>query len=98
MSFILRKVIENVQSNQELGNQYQVIVREENYNDFGKAFEKVFGRTHVADDDSESNDYTKKCYAIIVCNDASELIPLYKNQSNYVMTESGKTFCNLTYK
>lgn len=85
--YTLRKVVDNVQSNQNLGIQYQVIEKETNKKEFKKAKEFFFG-------EEEEN----SCYAIIVCNGGSELIPLYKNQSNYIMTESGKTFSNLTFK
>lgn len=95
--FSLRKIIENSQTNYVLGIQYQVIERESDYEKFREIFSKSFNYEHAADLDEKSDDYTKNCYAFIVTNDF-EPIPLYKNQKNYIMTESGKTFSNLTYK
>ena len=93
--YTLRKVIDNIQSNQELGSNYQVVDRETNYQEFCKAFEALFKEKHT---DYEDNQFSKNCYIILTYNDGSSLVPLYKNQSNYIMTESGKTFSNLTYK
>jgi hypothetical protein len=92
--YTLRKVIDNIQSNQEIGNDYQVVERFLNYDEFCKAFE----RTHVADLDGTSDNYTKNCYAILTVNGGSSFIPLYMNQQNYIMSDSGKTFSNLTFK
>lgn len=85
--YTLRKLVEDVQHNQFLGSQYQVIDKETNPEQFHKASEIIFGEK--VDDN---------CYAIIIYDYGSEFIPLYKCQSNYIMTESGKTFSNLTYK
>ena len=96
--YTLRKVIGNDQWNKSIGDEYSFIDRETNYEEFCKAFEKSFTRKHVADLDSESDEFTKNCYAFIVCKGGSEMIPLYKNQYNYIMSESGNTFSNLTLK
>lgn len=95
--YTLRKIVEDVQHNQNLGNNYQVVERETNYDEFCKAFKVAFQTDHVADLDDSSTEFTKNCYAIIFAHGGSETIPLYKNQFNYIMTESGKTFSNLTY-
>jgi len=95
--FALRKIIENSQTNYALGIQYQVIDREKEYDNFKEVFKKSFGYNHVADLDPTADNYTKNCYAFIMTNDF-EPIPLYFNQKNYIMTETGKTFSNLTYK
>ena len=96
--YTLRKVIDNIQSNQSLGSQYQVIDIETNYEEFCKAYKLLFRENHVADLEETSSNFSKNCYAIILTKEGSELIPLYKKQYNYIMTESGKTFSNLTYK
>lgn len=95
--FALRKIIENTQTNYALGIQYQVVERFVDYEDFKVAFKQSFGYEHVADLDDKADNYTKNCYAFISTPDY-ELIPLYMNQKNYIMTESGKTFSNLTFK
>lgn len=96
--YTLRKMIDNIQSNQEIGSEYQVVERFTNYDEFCKAFAIFFGREHVADLDDTSDNYTKNCYAILIVNNGSSIIPLYMNQQNYIMSENGKTFSNLTFK
>lgn len=42
-------------------------------------------------------DFAKdEIYSFITYGEGSKIIPLYKNQGNYIMTSDGKTFCNLT--
>lgn len=86
----------NKQINQEIGNVYSLIERDFNYEEFSDAFKIVFGRNHVADLDNTADDFTKECHAFIECMGAT--IPLYKHSCYYIMTESGKTFSNLSYK
>ena len=97
MSFILRKIIGNTPTNYHLGIQYTVIDREVDYEDFRATFKHSFGYDHVADLDVKGDNYTKNCYAFITTPDF-EPIPLYLNQKNYIMNNSGKTFSNLTFK
>jgi len=95
--FALRKIIENTQANYALGIEYTIVERFVEYEKFQEVFEKSFGYKHVADLDDSSDNYTKNCYAFVLTQEF-EPIPLYMKQKNYVMTESGKTFSNLTYK
>jgi len=96
--YTLRKIIEGMEFNQEIGTQYQVIDRTTNYEKFAEAFNLCLGYRHVADLDTESDQHTKNCYTILVINKGAEMIPLYIGQSNYIMTETGKTFSNLSIK
>ncbi len=99
MSFILRKVYkDHTENNTILGDNYSFVHREYNYDEFNKAFEACFEKNHVADDDTTSDNFTKNTYAFILSKDGSVITPLYKKQGNYIMTEGGKTFANLTYK
>lgn len=99
MSFILRKVLnDNTQTNIVLGDQYQLIERDSNYDQFAEAFEKNFEKMHVADLDPTSDNFTENCYAFLIINEGSKFIPLYKRQWNYIMTDSDKTFANLSYR
>ena len=95
--FTLRRISgDGIEMNQIIGDGYTYIDREINYEEFRVNFETTFGKKHVADMDETSDDDTKKCYAF-VCN-SSYVQPLYKNQSNYIMTENGKTFANVSYR
>jgi hypothetical protein len=99
MSFILRTVLKNgTQLNLSLGKEYLLFDRETNYDKFYELYEKHFGVPHRSDSDPMADNYSKGCYALLVVNEGKEVVPLYKKQSNYIMTESGKTFANLTYK
>lgn len=95
--FILRKIIERSETNYELGIQYSIVHRFEEQELFQETFDKVYGYKHVADLDVMADNYTRNCYAFIITNDYQP-IPLYFNQKNYIMTENGKTFSNLSYK
>jgi len=95
--FALRTIIEKRQYNKALGHEYQIIERDVEYEDFCDFFKETFGYNHVADLDGNSDNYTKNCYAFVITQDFKP-VPLYKLQKNYIMTESGKTFSNLTYK
>lgn len=82
--------------NQAIGETYIYIHREWNFKEFSEMFEMYFQRKHVADLDETSDFDTKNCYAFVV--NAPLYQPLYKNQKNFIMTESGKTFDNVSYK
>jgi hypothetical protein len=96
--YTLRKIVANKQHNELIGNEYVLIEKETNYEAFSTAFETCFGTNHRSDGDSESTQYSKDCYAMLICKGGGEFIPLFKTQSYYIMTESGKTFANLTYR
>lgn len=87
--FILRKLFFNgnsaTQSNEILGNSYQVI-DEEN--------EKW--QTMIADWKALNEE--GKIHKFIVFNNGRDCIPLYKSQGNYIMTADGNTFDNLTFR
>jgi len=86
---------QGVEINQFIGKSYSYIHRDFNPKEFRETFKLVFEKDHVADLDPASDTDTKMCYAF-VCH--GEIQPLYKNQSNYIMSESGATFANLSYK
>ncbi|HAY3545127.1 TPA: hypothetical protein JRX92_003528 [Elizabethkingia anophelis] len=95
--FVLRRVTgDGVEMNKVLGEGYNYVCRERNYDEFCKMFEKYFEKNHVADLDTESDNDTKNCYAFITSD--GHLQPLYKTQHNYIMTERGKTFDNVSYR
>lgn len=104
MNFILRTLIpfeNNIkwsQSNRILGSDYSLILREEHYESFSEMYQKTFDSIHVADIDTESNNLSKNTYGFVVYKDGSNVLPLYKKQQNYIMTENGNTFSNISYK
>jgi hypothetical protein len=96
--FTLRIIIDEIQTNESLGDNYTLVHREYNYEEFCRLYKTVFGTDHVADTDPQSDNYTKSCYAFLSMEGLGKIRPLYKKQLYFVMTDSGKTFDNLTYK
>lgn len=95
--YTLRTFTETSEVNNFLGEQYEVVRREENYDRFAELFQENFEKPHVADDDPTANEETIRCYAMVI-NEKQEPIGIFKGQSNYIVTPGGKTFSNLTYK
>jgi len=94
---VLRRFSENgVEMNQVIGKGYTYIHREINPKQFRETYREYFKKDHVADDDPTSDKESKNCYAF-VCEGAL-IQALYKTQKAFMMTESGQTFSNLTYK
>lgn len=96
--YTLRKIANGIQSNINVGNEYSLVERDANPESFKETYLINFGKMHVADLDPESDSFSKNCYAFIVTEGGGQFIPLYLNQFAYIMTDSGKTFANLTYK
>lgn len=80
-----------------LGKSYTVIDRFVNYEEFQRCFNTWYGRDHVADLDPSANEDTKKTYGF-VSDSFGDLHALWMNQQNYIMTENGATFSNLSMK
>lgn len=97
--FILRTISKDgVETNLEVGTAYDLIRRDENPEIFRYQFKVHFNHNHVADTDTEATDYTRDCYGFVWGSQEQYVYPLFKDEENYIMTESGKTFSNLTYK
>lgn len=86
----------NNQINQSIGGCYSVINRDFNYTEFKDYFRDMFLKEHVADLDDSADEYSKNVYAFVIW--FGEVTPLYKDSYYYIMTETGKTFSNLSYK
>jgi len=95
--YALRTFTENSEVNNWLGDQYEIIRREECYERFSELFKDYFEKDHLADLSPSSDEESQRTYAFII-NSKNEPIPIYKEQKNYIVTESGKTYSNITYK
>lgn len=87
--FILRTINGSGQElNRSLGEAYNI--------DYKESHPDLFkGDSPLAEwDKSEPGEL----YACITYNRGSEIIPLWKKQQNYIMTETGKTFANVSYR
>ena len=97
--FALRRFSgEGIEMNHALGDSYTVIYRETNPLEFSNTFKAHFERNHIANNDPDQDDDSKRVYAFISGQGVSYLQPLYKNQKAYVVTESGKTYSNISYR
>jgi len=88
--FILRRITsESNEINEIIGSTYHLILRERQPKEFKEAL-KEFSYP----DDNEF------MYGVILYweNNSHRIMPLYKKSHYFIMTESGKTFSNLTYK
>lgn len=93
--FALRTISNGIVSNQDIGLRYSVIHREKTPEYFRDKYCVVFNNSHVADTDPSACQISIQCYAFIVSDIGT--FPLYKNDENYIMTESGRTFENISY-
>lgn len=85
---ILRKISQERQFNTDLGKSYQVINQETTPDEFQKVLRVYFPTPDAA---TEEEIY---CF---VCT-GYNILPLYKSQRAYIMTDSGQTFDNLCFK
>lgn len=95
--YTLRTFTETSEVNNWLGAQYEIVRREESYDRFTDLFLDRFDKEHVADLDPTADEETKECYAFVI-TEGEEVIPVFKCQKNYIVTGSGKTLDNITYK
>ena len=81
--FALRKISSNGgEINFDLGDYYSLITKERSPEEF--------------EDKMKDHPFYNEIYAFIIYKD--EMLPLYKNQKNYIVSENGTTYSNLTYK
>ncbi len=94
--YTLRIVSDNgVQTNQALGQHYTLVHRFASSESFRGTFKDVFGMLHSADSTDQDS---INCYAFLRSEGGAITIPLYMDERYYIMTESGKTFANLSYR
>lgn len=79
--YTLRTVTENQVKNQFLGDSYIVVSKEFNQNSFRHYYLSTFGKDY---DGSENTDIVK----FVV---TSQVFPIYKHESIYVLSSGGET-------
>ena len=85
--FILRRILKDgVQINTSLGEDYVLVRRVENKDEFERAV-KLW---------SESD--TEDVYALITYDEGQKIMPLYNGGNYYIMSENGSTFDNVTQR
>lgn len=81
--FALRKITnDGLEMNFSLGDSYTLVTKDRSPKEF--------------EDKMKDHPFYDKANAFIYCKD--EILPLYKTQKNYIVSENGTTYSNLTYK
>jgi hypothetical protein len=90
--YTLRRVTSTgVAMNHSLGNEYTFIGRAYSYEEFKRTFKEYFDKDHVADLDKKSDKETKNVFGFVAGRGGSYIQPLYSNQTNFIVTENGRT-------
>lgn len=84
---------EGHESNIALGNNYTFIPRK--YAE--EAFKRVYQNAYESTGKSFQEIPNKECYGMIQSENVN-FIFLWESEKNFIMTENGKTFSNLTHK
>jgi len=88
--FILRRITsEGNERNERIGKSYHPVRKIENAEEYQKTFKTWLLGLEKDDED---------IYGFVVYNEGQSIIPLYKKSVYFMMTESGKTFANLSLK
>lgn len=83
--FILRKITgAGVQINITLGQSYTMVHKTYNPLEFKRTYDHAFKES-----------YEEKEIFAFVSDESGEVLPLFPNQKNYVMTETGQTFSHI---
>ncbi len=100
MQFILRRIsTRGVEMNFALGGKYTVVHKAEAPEEFHRDLRRHHGVYDGNPVDSVSAlPVDESIYAFVGSEGGLDIYPLYINQSNYIMTDGGKTFHNLTVK
>lgn len=92
--YTLRKITESgTEFNQFLGKNYNLVLSEKSPQQF-KEIHKDFFKADFKENNPVEN---VLCYGFIHSQNCQETYALFKNEKNYVMTESGKTFANICF-
>lgn len=84
--FILRRITSNgIQTNTFLGDEYVLVDRETNEQEFNE-------RTELWKD----SDIEKDLYGLVCYDNGESIMPLYKKSRYYIMANDGKTFENIS--
>jgi hypothetical protein len=98
MNFALRIIAEqNIETNIALGEQFNVLLKqfvsEEKWLDTYRA---IFGQSMCTD--SDIHEVPVNIHAFVISEGGKGIFLLKDNEYNYIVTDSGKTFKNLTFK
>ena len=93
--FALRKITEEqTEMNIDLGKSY-TIVHQLSKSEFDRLFNVVYKETIETSDSMDLKDMRERVYAFVTTENGFEILPIFRNHKNYIMTESGKTFSKI---
>jgi hypothetical protein len=85
--FVLRRIAEGeLEINTCLGIEYVLVMKEKNRENFGE-LTKLWKEEDLKD-----------VYGLVCFDNTDSIMPLYKNSTYYIMTNSGRTFANISYE
>lgn len=88
--FILRRITgEGCECNTCLGESYHYVNSEVNKVEYERVFSNYFHGIEKP---------PFEVYGFLIYDDGGETIPLHRPSRYYIMTDSGKTFANLTFR
>jgi len=88
---------ENIESNQALGEKFTVLLKQFVSNErWLDTYRAIFGQSMSPD--SDILEVPKSIHAFVISEGGKNIIALKDNAYNYIVTENGKTFKNLTFK
>jgi hypothetical protein len=93
----------NLNYHQEIVDCFTVVNRETSPIEFENSYNCMYGYPKIEQEIEsgkkifELKDINKDIYCLVVTEGGRKIIPLYKKQYYYVVTENGKTFKNLSF-
>lgn len=93
--YTLTEISEKGTTHQSLGCRFVVLERELCKVEFEKAYNTFYGNPEKILPEENINE---QIYCLIVSENGKDILPLYKYNFYYIVTDNGKTFKNLTYK
>lgn len=89
--YTLRRIAgDGVQMNIALGKTYNLIEKDKSLSEFNRCYQHLFKM-------KEDEALVTSVYAFVSDEDGKNIYPLFKTQKAYIMTESGKTFSNISF-
>jgi len=94
--FVLREIFEDgSESNRYIGDHYSIYSKFKNKKNFDNCFKDVYGELNEGADTPSPN-----IYAFIqiwgLSSDDDNIVPLYVKSKNYIVTENGNTYDNIS--
>lgn len=95
--YTLRKISENsLEFNKCLGKEYSLILFEKSPDQFWTTYDHLFIKSEMDQRPLLKEGQTPECYGFIISEHGQEILPLFKSEKNYIVTNNGCTFSNIS--